>query len=66
MLFLLHIDDLRSVVPQMVKVALFADDVSLLTWHHKKTDAEAELWRAVTAVASKEVVLSVEKSPQTP
>ncbi len=34
LLFLLYIDGLRSVVPETVKVALFADDVSLINSHH--------------------------------
>ncbi len=51
LLFLLYIDDLRSVVPEMVKVALFADDISLISSHHNKLVAEKELQRAVTAVA---------------
>ncbi len=51
LLFLLYIDDLRSVVPETVKVPLFADYVSLLSSHHNKLDAEKELQRAVTAVA---------------
>ncbi len=36
LLFLLYIDDLCSFVPVTVKVALFADDVSLINSHHKK------------------------------
>ncbi len=34
LLFFLYIDDLRSVVPETVKVALVADDVSLISSHH--------------------------------
>ncbi len=50
LLFLLFINDLRSVVPATVKVALFTDDVSLISSHHNKLVAEKELQRAVTAV----------------
>ncbi len=49
--FLLYIVDLRSVVPETVKVALIAGDVSLISSHHNKQVAEKELQRAVTAVA---------------
>ncbi len=65
LLFLLHINDLRSVVPEAVKAALFADDVSLISSHHNKLVAEKELQRAVTAVAdrsaSKKKVLNADK-----
>ncbi len=64
-MFLLYIDDLRSVVLETVKAALFADDVSLISSHHYKLVAEKELRRAVTAVAdwsaSKKMVLSADK-----
>ncbi len=36
LLFLLYIDYLRSVEQKTVKVALFADDVSLINSHHNK------------------------------
>ncbi len=46
----------------MVKVALFADDVSLISSHHNKQVAEKELQRVVTVVAkwstSKKMVLN--------
>ncbi len=46
----------------MEKVALFADDVSLINSHRNKLVAEKELQRAVTAVAdwnaSKKMVLN--------
>ncbi len=65
LLFLLYIDDLRSVVPETVKVAIFADDVSLISSNHNKLVAEKELKRAVTAVAdwsaSKKMVLNADK-----
>ncbi len=51
LLFLFCIDDLLSVVPETVKVAIFAGDVSLISSHHNKLVAEKELQRAVTAVA---------------
>ncbi len=51
LLFLLYIEDLRSVVPETLMVALFADDFSLIGSHHNKLVAEKELQRAVTAVA---------------
>ncbi len=64
-LFLLYINDLRSVVPETVKVALFADDVYLTSIHHNKLVAEKELYRAVTAVAetstSEKMVLNADK-----
>ncbi len=64
LLFLLYIDDLRSVVPETVKVALFADDVSLNSSYHNKQVAEKELQRAVTAVVdwstSKKMVLNAD------
>ncbi len=66
LLFLLCIDDLRSVVPETVKVALFADDVSLISRHYYKLVAEKEVQRAVTAVAewstSKKMVLNTRSS----
>ncbi len=65
LLFLLYIDDLRSVVRETVKVALFADDVSLISIHHNKLVAEKELECGVTAVAewstSKKMVLNADK-----
>ncbi len=45
--FLLYIDDLLSVVPETVKVALFVDDVSLISSHHSKLVGEKEQQRAV-------------------
>ncbi len=51
LLFLLYMDDLRSVVPETVKMALFTDDVSLISSHHSKLVTEKELERVVTAVA---------------
>ncbi len=51
LLSLLYIDDLRSVVPETVKVPLFADDASPISSHYNKLVAEKELQRAVTAVA---------------
>ncbi len=51
LLFLLYINDQCSVVPETVKVALFADDVSLVGSHQNKLVAEKDLQRAVTAVA---------------
>ncbi len=65
LLFLVYIDVLRSVVPETVKVALFSDDVSLISNHHNKLVAEKETQRAVTAVAkwstSKKMVLNADK-----
>ncbi len=51
LLFLQYIDDLRSVVPETVKVALFADDVFLTSSHHNKLIAEKELQPVVTTIA---------------
>ncbi len=50
-MFLLYIVDLRFVVPETVMVALFADDVSLISSHHNNLVAEKELQLAVTGVA---------------
>ncbi len=55
----------RFVVPETVKVTLFADDVSLISSHHNELVAEKELQRAVTAVAEwsnfKKMVLNADK-----
>ncbi len=63
--FLLYIDELCFVVPETVKVALFADAVSLINSHHNKAVAEKVLQRVVTAIAewsiSKKMVLSADK-----
>ncbi len=63
--FLLYIDQLRFVGPEAVKVALFADAVSLINSHNTKAVAEKELQRVVTAVAewstSKKMVLNADK-----
>ncbi len=65
LMLLLYTDDLRSVVPETMKVALFADNVSLISSHHNKLVAEKELQRAVTAVAdwsaSKKMVINADK-----
>ncbi len=65
LLFLLYIDDLRFIVPETVKVALFADAVSLISSHHNKLVAEKELQLAVTTIAewstSKKMVLNADK-----
>ncbi len=47
LLFLLHIDDLHTVETETMKVALYADYVSLISSHHNKL--VAELQHAVTA-----------------
>ncbi len=64
-LFLLYIDDLRSVVFETVEVALFADDVFFISSHHNKLVTEKELQRAVTAVTkcslSKKMVLNADE-----
>ncbi len=65
LLFPRYIDDLRSVVPETVRVALFADAVSLINSHYNKLVAEKELQRAVSAVAewtiSKKMVHNADK-----
>ncbi len=52
-------------MPETVKVAFFADDVSLISSYHNKLVEEMELQRAVTAVAdwgtSKKMVLNADK-----
>ncbi len=67
--FLLYIAQLRFVVPEALKVALFADAVSLINSHNTKAAAEKELQRAVTAVAewstSKKMVLNADKGEVT-
>ncbi len=69
LLFLLYVDDWRFVVPETLKVTLFADDVSLISSHHNKLVAEKELQHAVTAVAecsaSKKMVLNADKCKMT-
>ncbi len=56
-------------MPEAVKVALFADAVSLINSHNTKAAAEKELQRAVTAVAewstSKKMVLNADKGEVT-
>ncbi len=64
--FLLYIAPIqRSVVLETVKVALFADDVSLISSHHNQLVAEKELQHAVIAVSewstSKKMVLNADK-----
>ncbi len=65
LLFLLYINDLRTVVPETVKAALFTDDVSLVSSHHNKLITEKEQQRAVIVVAewstSKKMVLNADK-----
>ncbi len=55
----------RSVVPKTVKVALFADDVSIISSHHNEIVAEKDLRRADTTVAEwrnfKKMVLNADK-----
>ncbi len=56
-------------MPKTVKVALFADDASLISSHHNKLVVEKELQRAVTAVAdwsaSKKMVLNADRLEMT-
>ncbi len=47
-----YIGDLRSVVPEMMKVALFAGEVFLISSHDNKLVAEKEPQRTVIAVAT--------------
>ncbi len=65
MLLLPNIDGLRCIVLEAVKVALFADDVSLISSHHNKQVTTKELQRAAIAVneirKSKKVVLHADK-----
>ncbi len=65
LLLLIYIDSLRSVVPETVKVALFQDDVSLISNHHNKLVAEKQLQRAVSVVAewstAKKMILNADK-----
>ncbi len=67
--FLLYIAQLRFVVPEALKVALFADAVSLINSQNIKAAAEKELQRAVTAVSewriSKKMVLNADKGEVT-
>ncbi len=50
-LFLLYIDDHRRVVFENVVVAMFADNVSLLSSHPNKEVAEAAIQGAISNVA---------------
>ncbi len=63
MLFLPYIDGLRCTV--LEAVALFADDVSLISSHHNKQVTTTELQRAAIAVGEirnpKKVVLNADK-----
>ncbi len=69
LLFLLYIDQLRFVRPGAVKVALFADAVSVINSHNTKAAAEKEPQRVITAVAewriSKKMVLNADKGEVT-
>ncbi len=47
------IGDIRSVVTEMVKGALFANEVSIINSHHNKLVAEKEQQRAVNAFAER-------------
>ncbi len=64
-LFLANIDGLRCIVLEAVKVARFADDVSLISSHHNKQVTTKELQCAAIAVneirKSKIVVLNADK-----
>ncbi len=51
LLFLLYINDLKTVVPNGVEVAMFADDVSLFCSHPCKLTAQTAMQEAVTRVA---------------
>ncbi len=51
LLSILYINDLKTVVPNGVKVAMFADDVSLLCSHPCKFTAQTAMQGAVTRVA---------------
>ncbi len=51
LLFLLYINDLKTVVPNGVEVAMFADNVSLFCSHPCKLTAQTAMQEAVTRVA---------------
>ncbi len=51
LLFLLYINDLKTVLPNVVEVAMFADDVSLFCSHLCKLTAQAAMQESVTRVA---------------
>ncbi len=51
LLFLLYINDPKTVVPNGVKVAMFADDVSLFCSHPCKLTTQTAMQEAVTRVA---------------
>ncbi len=65
LMFLLYIDNLRSVVPETARVSLFEGEVSIISNHHNKQVAKKELQRAVSVVAewntSKKMVLNADK-----
>ena len=50
LLFLFYINDLASLLNDDTVIALFADDVSILTTAHKKEDAGAAAQSVVTSV----------------
>ncbi len=49
--FILYINDLKTVVPNGVEVAMFADDVSLFCRHFCKLTTQAAMEEAVTRIA---------------
>ena len=70
LLFLFYINDLATTLNNDVVIALFADDVSILTTAHKREDAEATAQSVVSFVVTwsqeRKVNLNAEKSEVCP
>ena len=70
LLFLFYINDLASLLYDNAVIALFADDVSILTTARKKEDAEAAAQSVVTSVViwkqERKLNLNVDKSEVCP
>ena len=70
LLFLFYINDLASLLYDNAAIALFADDVSILTTARKKEDTEAAAQSVVTSVViwkqERKLNLNVDKSEVCP
>ena len=51
-LFILFVNDLADSLPEDAAAAIFADDVTIMTTHRKKEQAEADLQSLVDTVAT--------------
>ena len=52
LLFILFVNDLAESLPEDAAAAIFADDVTLMTTHRKKEQAESDLQSLVDTVAT--------------